>query len=96
MQPMTMIPKMICPVLSSAWLSVIMWPMPEDEADQLGHDHIGPGPAQHQPQDFGDLRRRARNQHAAHDAARRGAERVGGLHQILRAPPTVTATISTI
>src|SRR4029079_11198410 len=29
--PMTMMPKMICPVLSSAWLSVIMWPMPEDE-----------------------------------------------------------------
>ena len=26
-----MIPKMICPVLSSAWLSVIMWPMPDDE-----------------------------------------------------------------
>src|ERR1700756_2547187 len=29
--PMTMMPKMIWPVLSSAWLSVIMWPMPDDE-----------------------------------------------------------------
>ena len=31
MMPMTMMPKMIWPVASSAWLSVIMWPMPEDE-----------------------------------------------------------------
>ena len=31
MMPMTMMPKMIWPVLSSAWLSVIMWPMPEEE-----------------------------------------------------------------
>ena len=31
MTPMTMMPKMICPVLSSAWLSTIMWPMPLDE-----------------------------------------------------------------
>src|SRR6185503_17434698 len=30
-RPMMMMPKMICPVLSSAWLSVIMWPMPDDE-----------------------------------------------------------------
>ena len=29
--PMTMMPKMIWPVASSAWLSMIMWPMPEDE-----------------------------------------------------------------
>src|SRR5216683_3970653 len=29
--PMTMMPKMIWPVLSSAWLSVIMWPIPDDE-----------------------------------------------------------------
>ena len=28
---MTMIPKMICPVLSSAWLLVIMCPIPDDE-----------------------------------------------------------------
>ena len=28
MRPMTMIPKMIWSVASSAWLSVIMWPMP--------------------------------------------------------------------
>ena len=27
-RPMTMIPKMIWSVASSAWLSVIMWPMP--------------------------------------------------------------------
>ena len=26
-----MMPKMIWPVLSSAWLSTIMWPMPADE-----------------------------------------------------------------
>ena len=31
MSPMMMMPKMICPVLSSAWLSVIMCPIPEDE-----------------------------------------------------------------
>ena len=30
MIPIRMMPKMICPVLSSAWLSVIMWPMPLD------------------------------------------------------------------
>ena len=30
MTPMTMIPKMIWSVASSAWLSVIMWPMPLD------------------------------------------------------------------
>ena len=30
MMPITMMPKMIWPVLSSAWLSVIMWPMPLD------------------------------------------------------------------
>src|SRR5262249_6482275 len=30
-RPMTMMPKMIWPVLSSAWLSVIMCPMPDDE-----------------------------------------------------------------
>src|SRR5262245_1206192 len=29
--PMTMMPKMICPVASNAWLSMIMWPIPEDE-----------------------------------------------------------------
>src|SRR6266403_2754975 len=29
--PMTMMPKMIWLVLSRAWLSVIMWPMPDDE-----------------------------------------------------------------
>ncbi len=31
MTPMTMMPKIIWPVASSAWLSMIMWPMPEDE-----------------------------------------------------------------
>src|SRR5688572_27425334 len=30
MTPITTMPKMICPVLSSAWLSMIMWPMPEE------------------------------------------------------------------
>src|SRR6218665_1205368 len=30
-RPMVMMPKMIWPVLSSAWLSVIMWPMPDEE-----------------------------------------------------------------
>ena len=29
--PITMMPKMIWPVASSAWLSMIMWPMPDDE-----------------------------------------------------------------
>src|SRR5262249_37776487 len=29
--PIAMMPKMICPVASSAWLSMIMWPMPEEE-----------------------------------------------------------------
>ena len=29
-RPMTMMPKMIWSVASSAWLSVIMWPMPLD------------------------------------------------------------------
>ena len=29
--PITMMPKMICPVASSAWLSMIMCPMPVDE-----------------------------------------------------------------
>ena len=29
--PITMMPKMIWPVASSAWLSMIMWPMPEEE-----------------------------------------------------------------
>src|SRR5690606_9255654 len=31
MRPMTMMPKMIWPVASSAWLSMIMCPMPEEE-----------------------------------------------------------------
>ena len=31
MTPITMIPKMICPVFRSAWLSVIMRPMPDEE-----------------------------------------------------------------
>ncbi len=26
-----MMPKIICPVARSAWESMIMWPMPEDE-----------------------------------------------------------------
>src|SRR5690606_26460383 len=30
MMPMMMMPKMICPVLSSAWLLTIMWPMPDE------------------------------------------------------------------
>ena len=31
MRPMTMMPKMIWPVASSAWLSMIMWPIPEED-----------------------------------------------------------------
>ena len=31
MRPMTMMPKIIWPVASSAWLSMIMWPMPDEE-----------------------------------------------------------------
>ena len=51
-------------------------------ADQLGHDHVGPGPAQHQAQRLGDARRGARDQHARDDAAAVGAQRVGGLDQV--------------
>ena len=52
-------------------------------ADQLGDDDIGPGPAQHQPQDFRDLGGGAGNQHPLDDARRLRAQRVGGLHQVL-------------
>ena len=31
MMPMTMMPKMICPVASKAWLSMIMCPMPDED-----------------------------------------------------------------
>ena len=31
MTPITMMPKIIWPVASSAWLSMIMWPMPDEE-----------------------------------------------------------------
>src|SRR5262249_4697045 len=31
MMPITMMPKIIWPVARSAWLSMIMWPMPEEE-----------------------------------------------------------------
>ena len=51
-------------------------------ADQLGDDHVGPGPAEHEAQDLGDLRRGGGDQHAPHDAAVARAERVGGLDQI--------------
>ena len=51
-------------------------------ADQLGDDHVGPGPAEHEAQDLGDLRRSGRDQHARDDALVAGAERVGGLDQV--------------
>src|SRR6185369_5798605 len=44
-------------------------------ADKLRHDHIGPGPAQHHAQRFGDLGRAAWQQHASDDAVVAGAER---------------------
>ena len=78
-----MMPKMIWPVLSSAWLSVIMWPMPRRRADQLGDDHVGPGPAEHQPQDLGDLGRSGRACSTRRMMPRSlGAQRVGGLDQV--------------
>ena len=51
-------------------------------ADQLGDDDVGPGPAEHQPQDLGDLGRGGGQQHAADDAAVAGAQRIGGLDQV--------------
>ncbi|OBQ31497.1 MAG: hypothetical protein AN485_23860, partial [Anabaena sp. MDT14b] len=57
-------------------------PNARGRADQFGHDHIGPGPAQHQSQNLGDLGRGTRNQHPLDDARRRGAERVGGFDQV--------------
>src|SRR5436305_3173365 len=37
-------------------------------ADELGHDDVGPRPAQHQAQRLGDDGRTRRQQHAPHDA----------------------------
>ena len=51
-------------------------------ADQFGDDHIGPGPAQHEAQNLGDVGRRRRDQHARRDAAVARAERQRGLDQI--------------
>ena len=51
-------------------------------ADQLGDDHVGPRPAEHEAQRLRDLRRGVRQQHAAHDARGVGAERVGGLDEV--------------
>ena len=51
-------------------------------ADQLGDDHVGPRPAEHEAQRLRDLRRGARQQHAAHDARGVGAERVGRLDEV--------------
>src|SRR5690606_22628281 len=50
--------------------------------DQLGDDDIGPGPAEHEAQDLGNLRRGAGQQHAQHDARAAGAQRLGGLHEV--------------
>ncbi|MPM44513.1 hypothetical protein SDC9_91191 [bioreactor metagenome] len=52
-------------------------------ADQLGDDHIGPGPAQNQAQGFRDARSSTGNQHPLDDAGIAGTQGVGGLHQIL-------------
>ncbi len=54
--------------------------------DQLGDDHVGPCPAEHEPQRFRDHRRGARQQHAPHDPARGGAERVRRLDEIAPRP----------
>src|SRR5207249_2661824 len=51
-------------------------------ADQLGDDHVGPGPAQHQPQDLGDFGRAIGQQHAADDLAVARPQRVGRLDQV--------------
>src|SRR6266849_5813010 len=50
--------------------------------DQLGHDDVGPRPAENQTQRFGDVRRARGQQHAPDDAARARPQRVGGLDEI--------------
>src|SRR5439155_25711868 len=45
-------------------------------ADEFRDDHIGPGPAEHHAQRLGDLRRGARDQNAADQAAVVDAQRV--------------------
>lgn len=51
-------------------------------ADQLGHDHVGPGPAQHQAQGLGDLGRRAGDQHPRDDALVARTQCVCSFHQV--------------
>ena len=82
MRPMTMMPKIIWPVARSAWRVDDHVADAGGRADELGDDDVGPGPAEHEAQDLGDLRRVRRDQHAAHDALRRGAERIGGLDEV--------------
>ena len=80
--PMTMMPKMICPVVEQRLAVDDHVADAGRGADQLGDDHVGPGPAEHQAQDLGDLRRVRRQQHARDDAAVARAQRVGRLDQI--------------
>ena len=54
-------------------------------ADQFCHDDIGPGPAQHQAQGFGNARRSARDEHTPHDAAAARTQGIGRLDQVVHA-----------
>ncbi|MNU85197.1 hypothetical protein D3C71_749350 [compost metagenome] len=50
--------------------------------NQLGHDHIRPGPAQHETQGFGNVGRGTGDEHARDDAFMACTQRVGCLHQV--------------
>ena len=79
---MTMIPKMIWPGVEQRLAVGDHVADAGRRADQLGDDHVGPRPAEHEPQRLGDRRRGGRQQHAPHDAAGVGAERVRRLDQV--------------
>src|SRR5262252_6376720 len=57
-------------------------PDPARGADELGHDDVGPCPAEHETQRLRDVGRTRGQEHAAHDSARPRAQRVGGLYQV--------------
>ena len=67
---------------------------PARGADQLGDDHVGPRPAEHEPQGLGDLRRGGRQHHAPHDAASAARPACTPPRPGRAAtPPTMTATM---
>src|ERR671933_143726 len=51
-------------------------------SDHLRHDDVGPGPAEHEAQDLGDIRRRRRDEDTAHDAAVARSQRIGRLDEV--------------